>query len=1666
MKSLFPNIDDLDELDDGLSGTESPQQAIPNMFRGVDRRPAVQLYGRELFEQELEQQIPVYVHPDDPNAPLPNDGYNPVLNRDSLGDLDGSLFEGLSGDEIPKAGDQVYIPTPMGSSSSLDSMGEIDVMASDEIYSFEDQSKQIKKQSSSSLGQSIEALHQKKEMNTMSRDRFSPNAALDDGRNMGIDYSDDFYEHSEYGDYVKETPKVAIRELGDPLSEIEGESKNPVTQFNSLPRFGKNINSSRFASSITNFLQSDGRLDQTGFGAYETSATPAQEGAIIFGSGIDYATASMGEIFDEAEADSEGLGALESKKPAFVLNNKSLQKQLLAIYNKIDSHQDAQERAETKVKKLIQSRANASAIDSAKMGALMQQCVAIQTACQFLQHCSQAIKHLNAMKSRKGLSKQQLNAIQADLSVLNHLCRNVLSACAIQSKDACEKATALVQYCMKMAKANPANKNLISMLNNRKAILSKCISCRNFCTNFGKSAKSMGAYTQGSGDMGLARKIGDSMGAYTAGSGDMGLARKIGDSMGAYTAGSGDMGLARKIGDSMGAYTAGSGDMGLARKISESMGAYTAGSGDMGLARKITESMGDYIPGSGDMGLARQIGESMGEFGVAYDYDLHDRIDSYDMESDNAGLDLAGDNFLACYGTLDDADHDEDDDGLQGLSGMDGLDCVSGLSAMHGWMEDLKKGLNSANKSVSIVINPSSHSKAEVDQAKKLVSMDVAKRIQTSSKSKVAVSQAVNPNIQALNAKADARIKALENSAKQMRGAQLQAVNNEIKQIQDAKKALPTLAQKLQAKRKECSALAVAVKNLQEAIKKAPITSASALKAQLLALEGKKALCDKELRVIAADNKKARMAISFDSAQFAHKLRLTKPAFENVFKAYDKVSQNALINSDIKSAIQQLRSRELSQSLAEINSLIAKDNQLEASVKLEKLRVAHDNLAKFIGAVGNIQLPVLFAPKLKTVVKPKVAQLDPKFVKVATPQEIAKEASKVTQAVVASAKAKQTAPTSAQKQEASKQLVIQSTNAVSVAEQALKTIKQISAQAPSKPTPEVAVKNAQNASVIVSAVSQISKAVSPSDTPNASAQITQIQKSVSQVAQQLKNKVEPTKPLVMPSKVQVAANLATKKVALEPQKSVASLMNKPKLAPGQNTIKPSGVQTKALVDTRDERAGIQNLSAYLNRMEDLSTKTKASEVSRTSEGKALLNFVAKNIGQLKAIILRCKSNIEVLNHFNQYLLKNAKPVPADSKKAIEVEKTINLDLAKANGVIIDPFKKLFDAYKVAAIRGNERPVITAVPTVVTPQQLPIVVQPQTSTPPQPQILPEIKASTASATPTDVKTAEVVVQPAPTSSAPGAVAVVAEVKTPASEIQSQAQAIVAAQPDVSQKDIDVGNSLFEKAGIRFTSLAPRHQKYLQQMAVLLASDVAKNVLKNDEAIQILQNQIGNKVAQQIQESKEAISADVGTDSEISTDSISDDAVETLGGLLGVDFSMDADGSYGLNVSFEQFWSDDILSDEEYKVIRDNELQRIHSGVAPTLPANASAVQIEKIVAAEQGESSATSPDLVVQEALVVDPQEVLDTMALFSSNAEGNPNLLSMLQNIGMQSFGLKSQSNVASSAESSSASENVQALDEIASSDSDVSDSLVEAPTEATEEVMQGFTDWLNNITP
>jgi hypothetical protein len=1858
MQSLFPS---LGAIEAALSGDDpTALKSLTSRQNGVSFKPDVQLYGPELLEQELSQQVPVYVHPDDPNAPLPNDGYNPVLNRDSLGDFQDD------DDEVPPVESDEYIPTAMGTSDevsmsgfSAENIGNVDVLGSEEIYSFEDHSNKLKKQTSS-LGERIEALHQKKEANAMSRDRFTPNAALDDGRNMGVNYSDSFYNHSEYGDFVKETPKVAIRELGDPLSEIEGEAKNPVSQFNSLPRFGKNINSSRFSSSITNFLQQDGRLDQTGFGVYETSATPAQEGAIIVGSGIDYATASMGEIFDEEEADSEGLGEIFDEEEADSeglgeifdeeeadseglgemfdeeeadyddyagdslgeINPKalaSLRKTAMSLRKPSMPLRKPSRSSSTPIEKEVTLSANlAKGSFSANFLKPLDKAYLNIEACQNEQegfmrqwkHTNVGMNNIVAAARKRGqksrftakenqelikLEAIQMAAIAKTINVQYRVLNTALKV-LLEIRNVAQKACQLwknkklstqdLQRLISMFKnvngAYPiqlANfrANIKGLANNKiqkrhsealksliketlaratKAIKPLTPSVMPFVTPacFREIMRSgaLGAYTAGSGDMGLARQITGSMGDYIPGSGDMGLARQIAGSMGDYIPGSGDMGLARQITGSMGDYIPGSGDMGLARQITGSMGDYIPGSGDMGLARQITGSMGDYIPGSGDMGLARQITGSMGAttadkikneiqkraeqnaksqgssqqqgnqaqaapqrpvqqqqparqgmtreqcdrkadeyrrnramhiigdpglppdcsqwynlndfpstsselggLGVAYDYDLHDRIDSYDMESDNAGQDLA------CYGILGDHEHDEDDDGLQGLSGIDNMDAVlHGHEALGGWLSKIGKGLKKTWKAAKTVVTTTASTAASAVKTAASTTASAAKLAVTAAGAGVGLATpreviaAANQLVGNSSSDAKALIEAAKKETlakaalvtkpaeiqKQLSStvAKLEAQKSKLtgaakatieRQIADAKKAagaISNLTQNVNKLRSDYSAALKKVANLKKALSLAPGLAKSTLANQLKNAESQIGVAKKNLLSATESLKKARISISVTAPDLKKKISLLVPAYQNLLKVA-LATKHPSISGDMLVGLKELQGPQgLNADINKIKNLISNGNVVEAALRLDKLRKTHDTLANTISILSKKKLPVLFAPKVKVSMKPSIP-----FVAKAV-------------VVKAAAVSKQGAQAAAQ---AAK----------------MKKLAQAVAAAKAAKTPQV-----------ISAAKAIQKAKE-----------IQVKKT----------------PLVLPNKAQLVAKAALKKTAITPMKSIASLLKKPAL-PGNLVKKAGGITTTTLVDTREERAKVLNLKSILKQMQGLDASW--SNLSKIPEGKALLDFLrAKNIptivqkrvpGAGRSVQVKsetsysapieflgkeihtCEKNLDVLNHLNKFLLKNPKENKKDLKQALAIEGSINKVCDKAKEQIIVPFQKLLEAYKTATIRKEvpaQNVVTVAAIVPVKAEQLPVVQQPVTVTPPQPQIDPVVAAQVESTPVEEIKLAEVVVQPAATAAAPEAVAVVAEVKTPAKEIEQQVAAAVEAQPAVTEQDVAVGNALFEKAGIRLTGILQRHQKYLNQLAILLAADVANNVLTEGEAIQILQNQIASTVETQIAEAAENVSAD-------SVEPAVDDAEATqaLGGIAslgGTDFDSlfalgavetTSEGTLSLNKLFEQFWSDDILSEEEYRTIRDNELKRLKSGEAPIIPANVSAPQIEAAVAESKGAEVGTEPEIVVEKAVVVTPQAVAKDAAVFAAQAArrlspifGSKATEEELMNLSRQM--LESSSDETDGAEETSSSDMSSSSEE-----ADTSSDMSSSEEASSDEVMQGFTDWLNNITP
>jgi hypothetical protein len=91
--------------------------------------------------------------------------------------------------------------------------------------------------------------------------------SLRDGREMGVNYSGDFYDHSEYGDYVIDNRRLQMEELGTPIEDIEAEGSDKVEQFNRLPIFGGGgfgFMNNRFSQAMNVALERDDRLSQVG----------------------------------------------------------------------------------------------------------------------------------------------------------------------------------------------------------------------------------------------------------------------------------------------------------------------------------------------------------------------------------------------------------------------------------------------------------------------------------------------------------------------------------------------------------------------------------------------------------------------------------------------------------------------------------------------------------------------------------------------------------------------------------------------------------------------------------------------------------------------------------------------------------------------------------------------------------------------------------------------------------------------------------------------------------------------------------------------------------------------------------------------------------------------------------------------------------------------------------------------------------------------------------------------------------------------------------------------------------------------------------------------------------------------------------------------------------
>ncbi len=260
MKSLFPNPASIQGQLAEEEGTDTRSIVSRKRYFNFPEVDNV-TYGPALFAKEMTEHADIAVYPNDPNAPLPNSGYdiitglehssdsrayNPPM-RDRAG-FNGYHGNGISGD-VPLSGQMVEDADASGriGKHSIQSLA-IDQA---ETYSFEDQTNQF-----SRSRKPKKAVQDPMHMNE---------TELDDGRNMAVNYSPSFYDHSEYGTYVKDTARLQMEQVGTPIEDIESGTTSKVEQFNQLPLFDNiGFMNNRFTQSMNNDLAERGRLSQVG----------------------------------------------------------------------------------------------------------------------------------------------------------------------------------------------------------------------------------------------------------------------------------------------------------------------------------------------------------------------------------------------------------------------------------------------------------------------------------------------------------------------------------------------------------------------------------------------------------------------------------------------------------------------------------------------------------------------------------------------------------------------------------------------------------------------------------------------------------------------------------------------------------------------------------------------------------------------------------------------------------------------------------------------------------------------------------------------------------------------------------------------------------------------------------------------------------------------------------------------------------------------------------------------------------------------------------------------------------------------------------------------------------------------------------------------------------
>ncbi len=293
MRGLFPNIQDVESAMNDEEGTALAGLSRRN--RGMQfGEKNVALFGPALLKREMAEHSNILVNPNDENAPYPNNGYNPQTGLEydaadhentGLGEYETSEQEqeqefeyGGEAEFDPQDGQWIlgdYEEQDQDQDDSSDSndfddetdeeqsvgryvtptsnMLDMNTLDNNDVYSFEDHSKEFKKQSGQSEQSALGGVATAQPYGKQN---------LRDGRNMGININPNIYKGADNGVYVNETRKEQIQESGVPVNQIRAQSQNQVEQFESLPQFefGRNFMGNRFAQSMTSFIGAEDRI--------------------------------------------------------------------------------------------------------------------------------------------------------------------------------------------------------------------------------------------------------------------------------------------------------------------------------------------------------------------------------------------------------------------------------------------------------------------------------------------------------------------------------------------------------------------------------------------------------------------------------------------------------------------------------------------------------------------------------------------------------------------------------------------------------------------------------------------------------------------------------------------------------------------------------------------------------------------------------------------------------------------------------------------------------------------------------------------------------------------------------------------------------------------------------------------------------------------------------------------------------------------------------------------------------------------------------------------------------------------------------------------------------------------------------------------------------------